>query len=559
MKKLAMFLVVLLAASTVLFAAGNKQATDSNDVRLTMLIAWNGGYMTPADQYNNPVAKAIREKTGVTVEFEGIMMSETEKLNLMFASGDMPDIVNAPFWGGNGGETAVIKKAAAEGRLLPIEDYLKSGKYPNIERALKVGVISQKYLEIDLSDPSFNGHTYIIPTQTPGSAVNITNWAYGVFVRGDVPKALGIDPTSIKTSAQLYDFMKKAQAYGFKDVNGNDTIVATTFQNGWDYGQYAANFGTQKLTPYVKNSDGSLTHDMLTPNWIEQNLFLWKLVNEGILDKECFKTSATLAYQKVGNGSALFFSAQYVAGIDATKQTGLYNSNPEMRYVPVGPLNDRDGKPLVQMESMGRTGSPAIFFPSTCKDIEAALRYIDYLNSPEGVTLTTYGIEGQTFVRNAAGQPRLIPDYLNRKKAGDATWVDAFREVGAGYIGGSPGGSFTQFATQNIEWFGESAVGEADAAVPELEAYKKLRPVQQYSGYPLSAFESEFPQLARVSALGDQAKDYCERAYFANTEAEARQILESYQTYLRTQDGGVFLQFLDFMAGKAKARPDIAF
>ncbi|MFR6331554.1 MAG: hypothetical protein ACLUOI_23980 [Eisenbergiella sp.] len=33
-----------------------------------------------------------------------------EKLNMMFASGDMPDMVNAPYWGGTAGETAIIKK-----------------------------------------------------------------------------------------------------------------------------------------------------------------------------------------------------------------------------------------------------------------------------------------------------------------------------------------------------------------------------------------------------------------------------------------------------------------
>jgi putative aldouronate transport system substrate-binding protein len=557
MKKLAMFLVALLAASTVLFAAGTKQATDSNDVRLTMLIAWNGGYKTPTDQYNNPVAKAIREKTGVTGEVEGIMMNEMEKLNLMFASGDMPDIVNAPFWGGNGGETGVIKKAAAEGRLMPIEDYLKSGKYPNIERALKVGVISQKYLETDLSDPSFNGHTYIIPQETAGSVAAITNWAYGVFVRGDVPKALGVDPASIKTSAQLYDFMKKAKAYGFKDVNGNDTIVATTYHNGWDYGRYAESYATQKLTSYVKNNDGSVTHDWLTQTWIDRNMFIWKLVNEGLLDKECFKTNDTLADQKVGNGTALFFAAQYGVGINATKQTGLYNSHPEMRYIPIGPMNDITGKPLVQVESQGRTGSPAIFFSSTCKDIEAALRYIDFINSPEGMTLAEYGIEGQTFVRNAAGQPRLIPDYLNRKKNGDATWEDAFREVGAGYIAGR-----LWFANMKLEWFGEDGVGNADAAVQEIEDYKKLRPAVQYPGYALTAFEGEFPQYARVSALafeGDREKEYRERAYFETTEAGARRVLESFQTYLKTQDNGLFLQFQDFMGQKATSRSDIAF
>jgi putative aldouronate transport system substrate-binding protein len=557
MKKACFVILGAIMVVASLSASGQRsQTTDSNDVRLKMLICWNGGYKVPNDQYNNPVAKLIREKTGVTVEFEGIMMSEMEKLNLMFASGDMPDIVNAPFWGGNSGETGVIKKAAAEGRLLPIEDMLE--KYPNVKRAYDIGVISQKYLETDLKDPSFNGHLYLIPQETPGNTTHITNWAYGVFVRSDVPKALGIDEKSIKTHDDLYNFMVKARDYGFKDVNGNDTIVATTYHNGWDYGRYAENFRAQKLTYFVDNGDGTLNYSWLTPGWIEENLFIWKLVNQNILDKECFKTNDTLADQKVGNGTALFFAAQYITGINATKQTGLYNTHPEMRYIPIGPMNDVDGNPLVQVESMGRSGSPVIFFPTTCKDLDAAFRYIDYINTLEGMTLALYGIEGQTFVRNAAGQPRLNADLLVRKRNGDASWEDVLREVGGkDYISGR-----LWYGNLKIDWFGEDEVGAADAAVQEIEDYKKLRPARQFPGYSLDAYQSQFPQYAAVSRIafeGDIIKTYTERAYFAPTEAEARKILTDFQTYLRTQENGVFMRFLEFMAQKAKSRSDIAF
>lgn len=64
---------------------GNKYKK-FDDVQLKMLVCWNGGFNTADDQYNNEVAAAIRDKIGVTVEFEGIMMSEDEKLNMMFAS-----------------------------------------------------------------------------------------------------------------------------------------------------------------------------------------------------------------------------------------------------------------------------------------------------------------------------------------------------------------------------------------------------------------------------------------------------------------------------------------
>ncbi|MDR1399655.1 MAG: hypothetical protein LBJ41_07025 [Treponema sp.] len=93
-------------------------------------------------------------------------------------------------------------------------------------------------------------------------------------------------------------------------------------------------------------------------------------------------------------------------------------------------MNDKNGNPLVQIENMGRSGSQVIFFPITCKDLDAAFRYIDYVNMPEGMTLALYGIEGQTFAHNAARQPRFNADLLACKHNGDASWEDILREVG---------------------------------------------------------------------------------------------------------------------------------
>jgi putative aldouronate transport system substrate-binding protein len=352
--------------------------------------------------------------------------------------------------------------------------------------------------------------------------------------------------------------MVRARDHRFKDANGNDTIVATTFHNGWDYGRYAEDYTLPKLTSYIDNGNGTITADALTQRWLDRNMFIWRMVKENLLDKECFKTDDTLADMKVGNGTALFFAAQYGPGINATKQTGLYTARPEMRYVPVGPLNYADGSPLTQIESQGRTGSPVIFFPKTCRNIEAAFRYIDFLNTKEGKTLALYGIEGQTFTRNAQGQPRLVPDLLNRKRSGDATWEDALREVGGiGYTSNR-----LWYASLDKEWFGEIGIGTADAAVQEQEDYKKLRPAVQYPGYAVAAYEGEFPEFSRVREVfidGEKEKTYRERAYFAATEAEARQILQSWQEYLRTQENGLYLKFLDFLAQKAKTRRDIAF
>lgn len=531
-------------------AGGSKKF---DDVKLKMLICWNGGFKTASDQYNNEVAKAIREKIGVTVEFEGIMMSETEKLNLMFASGDMPDIINAPYWGGSAGETAVIKKAAEDGMLLPIEDLLPN--YPNLANSYDIGIVSQSYLENDLNYKGFNGHKYILPQETPGDTADVTNWTYGVFVRGDVPEALGIDPATIKTADQLYDFMVKAKEYGFKDVNGNDCIVATTYHNGWDSSGYSINLSEKKFSNYVKQTDGTYNYIPLTEDWIKRELFIWKLVNQGLMDVECFKQTDAQADEKVGNGTALFASAQYGSVINSTKLTGLYSARPEMRYIPVGPMTYKDGQPLVQLEQNGRAGSPAIIFPSTCSNIEAALTYLDYVNSEEGARLCQYGIEGDTYTLNADGQPRLNKDLLDRKAAGDSSVDDELRQKGISYILGR-----TLQANKTMTWWGESSAGDADAAPPEMVEYKKARPVERVDGYPLEGLVVNYKDYDKVKKFafeGTTLTDYEQRAYFAKTEAEARSILEDYQKYILTQENGIFKDYLKYVTECANSRDDI--
>lgn len=570
-KRVISIILATLTAASALFGCGVETAegprTESSadttsspgaaekfdDVRLTMLVCWNGGFKTAPDQYNNEVATAIRDKIGVTVEFEGIMMSEVEKLNLLFASGDMPDMINCPYWGGDSGETAVVKKAGVEGRLLPIENHLPN--YPNLANAYDIGIISQSYLENDLDYPGFNGHRYILPQETPGDDNGVTNWCYGVFVRGDVPGALGIDPASVKTADELYDFMVRARDSGFKDVNGNNCIVATTYHNGWDYSGYSINFAYKKFTTYVKGEDGKYTYDILTDRWINQNLFIWKLVNENLLDKECFKHSDAQADEKVGNGTALFASAQYGAIVNSTKLTGLYNSNPEMRYVPVGPMTYADGSPLVQLEYNGRGGSPAVIFPTTCSNLDAALTYLDYVNGEEGARLCQYGIEGDTYTMNSDGQPRLNQDILERKRIGDVSVDDELRAKGIGYILGR-----TLQADSRYTWWGETNAGAADAADPDIDAYKKLRPVERVDGYPLTGLVNKYENYEDVKKLafeGTTMADYTQRAFFAETEAEARAILKSYQDYLTTSQNGVFLDYLDFVNDCANSRDDI--
>lgn len=538
--------------------AGQTGETKFDDVRLKYLHVWNGGFLTAGDQYDNEVAAKIREKIGVTVEFEGIMMSETEKLNLMFASGDMPDMMNAPFWGGNSGETAVIKKAGAEGRLIDLTDKLPN--YKNLSEVYEVGTVGLKYLENDIHYEGFGDATYVLPQGVGAGVENETNWAYGVFVRGDVPEALGIDETKIRTSDELYDFMVKARDYGFKDANGNDTIVATTYHEGWDYTGYYWNYKPHSVTGdngYYLTEDGKVGFMPLSENFVDRNLFLWKLVHENILDKECFKHADSQADEKVGNGTALFASAQYGPIVKSTQLTGLYDSHPEMRYTWVGPLDYEDGSPATQIATEGKNGSGVLIFPTTCSNIDAALTYIDYVNSEEGARLCQYGIEGETYEMNEQGQPRMNAEWTEKYQADNEGTKEELRNLGIGYIQNA-----LICADKKMTWWGEKDAFQADAENEFVKKYKEVKPVEEIKGYGIDGIAPNFDRYAEVSEVafeGTTEKDYRERAYFAATEDEARQILEDYQELLRTGNDGALPAMLDWMTGQLDTRDDFVF
>lgn len=77
---------------------------------LKILHNWNGS--GGSDNGITPIEEVIKEKTGVTLEWEYTKGSETEKVNQIFATQDLPDIYTGPAWGG---ELDGIIKAAKEG------------------------------------------------------------------------------------------------------------------------------------------------------------------------------------------------------------------------------------------------------------------------------------------------------------------------------------------------------------------------------------------------------------------------------------------------------------
>ncbi len=379
------------AASSAAASESSAAETPTEITNYTFLMDWNGGGGSFPDGWDeSEMMQEMFKKMGVSFTVETITSSEREKLATIFASGSIPDVTNAPHWSTNpGGEGELIKNAAVEGLLLPLNQYIE--KYPNIKRLYEVGVISQTYLDQHIKHPDYNGEIYVIPTQTGRTKDDVRNWAYNLFVRKDILAAINVKPEEITTSEKIYEVAKAIKAGDFKDINGKPVIVGGTWHNGWDYGSFLRGFNNGGVTGWVKEN-GKLVNEIFTQNQIDKVLFMRKLVAEGLFDPECFTQTDTMAKEKMITGRVAMFGCHYPHQYGFFKDT-LYKTNPEMEFVPVGPILDKQGGVPSQVERLGRSGSPVLFFSKDVKEVDKLMAFVDWANSDEGVKYNYFGLE----------------------------------------------------------------------------------------------------------------------------------------------------------------------
>lgn len=526
---------------------GSKNEADNNKEPIVVKVfsCWNGSSgNAPRDHYDNVVAKKLLEETGVILDIEYATSSESENLNMMFSSGDVPyDLVTAPYWGGNGGETAIIKRASSQGMVMPLEDLLDEYG-PNIKEFEKG--CAKDFLENDIYCKEFDGHTYVIPYQLPATPEDNKNWGYCVYVRKDIMEDLGWKPKDFDHSEKIYEFLKEVKEGDFQDANGNPVIPAGNWHNGWDYNQLTRSYHTGYMCGFWVDPDtDKAIVDRRGPLVVDEILFMRKLVSEGLFDPEAFRQNDTIAKEKHAVGKYALHGVHYFHQKDFYKNT-LYKEHPEMEYVPVGPIKNSRGQ-TGGNALKGRAGSPAWFIPAdTDEEIaEAAIKAINYLNSKEGKLLAFYGLEGVHYDM-VDGKPKMKKEYIDMNKEGNLKTETGIQ------------GEYREFISlyPYISEWGEFTPGESeipDAAYEHI--IKDIVPDTIVEGYRASNFINNYEKKDEINELlnGDLWRDYRERAYFASSDEEAKKIIDEYCKYLI--DGGI-LEYEEFINSEADKRDD---
>jgi len=389
---------------------GEAAADDKSPITLTFY---------GADEHPNwqkmqdPVGKAITEATGVTLDAEFAVGDSTQKIALIAASGDYPDLISPK------GELSKLVEAGAMVDLAPlIEEHA-----PNIKKMLGDQI---KRLRYSNEDPSI----YVIPTY---SAVGgkYFNAGGGFELQHRVLKELGY-PT-IRTVKDYENAIKQYLAKHPTDENGNPNIGLSLNADDWrmyisvtnpaflttggpDDGEYHIDIDTQEVTYHFRRPE-------------EKEYFRWlnHMNAEGLLDKESFVQKYDQYKAKVASGRVLGLIDQdwnYSEGENALKAEGKY----EYGYAHF-PVTLTEEYKETSFWPTGFMAGWGVGITTDAEDPVRAIKFLDFLASEQGQVLNFWGIEGQHY--NIVDGKRVIPEEVQAKKTSDPTGFQ--KESGIGF------------------------------------------------------------------------------------------------------------------------------
>lgn len=319
-----------------------------------------------------PFMQAWQEATGVKLEVT--QYSGNEGMNLLFASGELPDIV---FITSSSAYPGGMAKAIEDGAVMPITDYMEYA--PDFAAVLESNEIYRK------SNTTPNGEIIGFPF-IRGDEYLLTS--YGLQVRQDFLDAVDMEVPS--TPDELYDVLK-----AFKEELKLEAPWSSKsgdiLTHGLGGGLLTTPFGLPKSDPYVE--DGIVHMGYYEKEYKDVLVWLNKLYEEGLLDPNFTVKPDTRA--NFMNGVSGVTMDTVGSGIGTFLNT--MKDDPTFDVTGFGPLVAKEGDvPMSTHYDNPFAGHYAVITPA-CKNIEAAMKFLNYGYTEAGSMLFNFGIEGESY------------------------------------------------------------------------------------------------------------------------------------------------------------------
>ncbi len=335
---------------------------------------------------------ALGEKTNTTYTLREVSNLEwSENVNLLCASGDLPDVVTNIGGVYNGGLSAALR----DEMIIDVEPYLQEYA-PHYYQALTQ---DEYTLKTCLTDDGEMGAMYpIVEEPYP-----ITS---GLWIRQDWLDELGKEiPTTtgeLKTVLEL-----------FRDNYGADVGFFQMIRAGASSSEvgFAAEGIWNAFGPcnFFLDKEGKVQFGPMQDYYYDYLAYCKELASEGLLitsDMTDRKANELFASGSIGlEGDMPDNVPSYLALLDPEEAA-------KAKLVPMTALGEpTEYGPITSYISSDGGGNISI--SNNCQHPEIVVKAMDYLFTDEGALLSSYGIEGVSYELNAEGKPELTELVLN--------------------------------------------------------------------------------------------------------------------------------------------------
>lgn len=292
------------------------------------------------------------EATNIHIEWMEIPSSGwTEKINVMFSTGSLPDAII--------GDVDIARNYE---QLAPLDDYLVQ-----YAPAVTEFFDSRDDYPQALYAPDGTIRTLPAGDESVHNTIDSQFW-----INQDWLDKLGLSMP--QTPEELKHVLI---AFRDQDPNGNGETdeIPFTFESAWGWGNAVENifgaFGVLENDDHVFTIDNKVTFSAEEQGYYNALLYLNDLYKEGLIDKDVFTLSNDQYAARDPEGDTVGLLAGYASNSCGCQNTEIYSALPLLK----GP----EGKQMVVLNNITKTGGFTI--SRNCKNPAALVRWYDYINS----------------------------------------------------------------------------------------------------------------------------------------------------------------------------------
>lgn len=371
--------IFVVFAILLVLLTGCKNETDET---LSFSVLYNDVEDTPY-QSDWEILKKYKELHNVILDIRlGDDENYEEAISLNLNTDSPPDVI-LKCW------PEAIEPYANQGLLVPISDY--EHLMPHYTAYIEANNLSDEIEKLRLD----NGKYYILPGYQRD--IQVQQWIY----RADVFELHNLAiPTSYE---ELYSSL-----VALKEIYPDSTPITASWGGAHLFSMMGAGYGIPggwSGVRYYNESEDTWQFAPATTNYREMYQFLNRSYEAGILDPEIFTQSNDDFTEKLVNGKALTTVTWISSGFDIWNEQLVENGIPNGSWEALPVMESTIG--LSKLPAVNRFRKGLVISENALDKpyFEDMIEFLDWaIYSQEGLDLTYWGVEGQTYTETVNGK-----------------------------------------------------------------------------------------------------------------------------------------------------------